>query len=288
VREESERISLTVNGTLYSTFNQIPFGTELMQRLMNVFSWHMRLPKEVLLGDRIDILAVKRYVYDEFIGYGKIETAIYRQKTRTLSAIFFQSKDKKYRGFFDEKGKSLEKEFAISPVYETFATSDQKWRLHPVRKIPMRHNGIDYRGTIGTEFFSIADGEVIEKRFDVNVGNMIRVLHKYGVHSEYFHADSLAENVTVGSRVKRGQLLGTIGRTGRLCTGPHLHMGLYTMHGEKKKFIELTSLRNTLKSAPDIGGTHAVEFMQHQKAMIGRLMPAEPSLAAAVQTAVIE
>jgi murein DD-endopeptidase MepM/ murein hydrolase activator NlpD len=248
-----------------------------MQRMMNVFAWQMRMPQDVLPGDQIDMLAVKRYIYDEFIGFGPIKSAIYRQKTRTLTGIFFQSKDNKIQGFFDENGKSIEKEFAISPVKETFATSNQKLRLHPVRKIRMRHNGVDYRGAVGTKFYSIADGEIIEKRFDINVGNMIRVLHKYGVHSEYFHADSLADNVHVGQRVKRGQFLGTIGRTGRLCTGPHLHMGLYTMHGDKKKFIELVSLRKMLKSAPDLIGTYAAEFIQHKQTMLARLK--DPGLA---------
>lgn len=271
VTETIERVDLTVGATLYQTFTQIPFGTDVMQRLMGIFSWQLRMPQDVLPGDEIQLLVVKRYIYDDFIGFGKIQTAIYRQKTRTLAGIFFTSKDKKIHGFFDENGKSLEKEFAVSPVYETTATSNQKWRMHPVRKIRMRHNGVDYRGAIGTEFFSIADGEVIEKRFDVNVGNMIRVLHKYGVHSEYFHADSLADNISVGSRVRRGQLLGTIGRTGRLCTGPHLHMGLYTMNGNKKKFIELSSLRSKLKPAPDVTSAYLAEFALHQKTLLAKL-----------------
>ncbi len=271
VSEKIEVVRITVGSTLYQSFNQLPFGTDLMQRLMGVFAWQMKMPKEVLPGDEIEILVVKKYIYDDLVGFGQIESAVYRQKTRTLTAIYFRSSDKKVRGYFDENGKSLEREFAVSPVKETTATSNQKLRFHPVRKIRLRHNGIDFRGAVGTPFYSIADGEVIEKRYDRNVGNMIRVLHKYGVHSEYFHADSLAENINVGQRVKRGQFLGTIGRTGRLCTGPHLHMGLYTAQGEKKTFIDLLSLRNKLKPAPDVAGGYLTEFRTHKVAMLAQL-----------------
>lgn len=262
--EKQETIRLLVKGTLYETFNSLPFGTELMQRLMEVFAWQMNMPKEVDNNDSIEILVTKKYALGEFISYGKIHSVYYHQKMKSLFAINFSSSDEKIRGFFDENGKSLEKEFAYSPVYETTATSSQQWRMHPIRKVRIRHNGIDYRGPIGTNFFSIADGEVIEKRFDKNVGNMIRVRHKYGVHSEYFHADTL-ENLAVGSKVKRGQKLGTIGRTGRLCTGPHLHMGLYKLKGEKRQYIELSSLKNILKSAPDINAKYLTEFNQFQK-----------------------
>lgn len=226
------------------------------------------MPEEVAHNDQIELLVKKKFVDNEFIGYGNIESVYYRQQSRTLFAARFVSQDQKIMGFFDEAGVSLEREFLSSPVHEATATSDQKWRFHPVRKMRIRHNGIDYRGTIGTDFFSIADGEVIEKRFDKNVGNMIRVRHKYGVHSEYFHADSLSNQISVGSRVKRGQKLGAIGRTGRLCTGPHLHMGLYKMHGEKRKYIELSSLRNVLKPAQGISQSYMAEYKQHVSSLV--------------------
>lgn len=267
IKEELAVVELTVDGTLYQTFNQIPFGNELMQRFMGVFFWQMRMPQDVTSGDLIKIVATKKYVQDTFIGFGNIETVTYRQNNKNRFAIYFVAKDQSIRGFFDENGRSLEKEFAYSPVQETTATSNQKWRMHPILKTRIRHNGIDYRGPIGTKIYSIADGEIIEKRFDRNVGNMLRIRHKYGIHSEYFHADTLVEKLKVGSRVKRGQLIGTIGRTGRLCTGPHLHMGLYKMQGHQRKYIELSSLRNILKKAPDLPARYLVEFRQRKEAM---------------------
>lgn len=280
VTEERALIELTVKGTLYQTFNELRYGNELMQRLIGIFPWHLRMPEDVADGDKIEIFAVKKYALGEFIGYGKIQSVYYRQAARTHFATFFVSQDQKIQGFFDEHGISLEKEFAYSPVFETTATSSQNARMHPIRKIRIAHNGIDYRGTIGTPFFSIADGEVIEKRYDKNVGNMIRIRHKYGVHSEYFHADSLEKNLDVGSRVKRGQKLGGIGRTGRLCTGPHLHMGLYKMIGERRSYIKLSSLAKIIKPAPNIDAAHRAEFDSHVKQLIAMMRTQQNSMVA--------
>lgn len=271
INEEQASIKLELKGTLYNTFSQLPFGAELMQRFMQIFAWKLRMPEDIAQGDELELVVKKKYVDNELVGYGSILLASIKQKSLSHTAFYFESNDKKVKGFFDEKGKSLEKEFAASPVFEGTATSDQKWRFHPVRKMRIRHNGIDYRGTIGTPFFSIADGEVVEKRFDKNVGNMIRIKHKYGVYSEYFHADSLNDQLSEGSVVRRGQKLGTIGRTGRLCTGPHLHMGLYRKQGEKRKFIELSSLKNTLKPAAAILPAYMAEFNQHKETVIASL-----------------
>lgn len=269
-REEEAYVKVSVDNTLYQSFKSLPFGNELMQRLMHVFAWRMRMPEHVTKNDSIEIIVNKLFAEGEFIGYTKIKAVIYQQPHRTLKAFYFKSKDKKIKGYYDQDGRSLEKEILTLPIENTIATSHQAFRLHPVIKSRIRHNGIDFRGSIGTEFFSIADGVVIEKRFDENVGNMIRIRHKDGIHSEYFHADSLVKSINVGDKVKRGQIIGAIGRTGRLCTGPHLHLGLYLMRGEEKKFIDFKSLRKKLSDMPRLNDSYMTEFnnMTNKKLMV--------------------
>ncbi len=268
ITTKMQYFSLNLDSTLYKTFKALPFGEELMQQFITIFSWQMDLPKSVLRSDKIEILVEERYNNGEFIGYGKIKMAKYIQANRVLEAFYFESLDKKHLGLFDGLGRSLEKEFLLSPVHEAFATSEQKWRMHPVRKIRVRHNGIDFRGVVGTPFFAIGNGVVTEKRFDKNVGHMMRIKHDYGVYSEYFHANDLKENLKEGSLVKRGQVIGSIGRTGRLCTGPHLHLGIYKMHKEKRKYIDLLSLRKVLKQRQPLANTYLLEFEQNKKELL--------------------
>ena len=260
-----ELVNITIKDTLFGSFASLPFGNELMQGVLNILTWRMKMPEQVAKDDKIQILVNSKYANNKFLAYGTIQALVYTQANQKINAFYFVSQDKKVKGYYDERGISLEKEFLSSPVSNAVATSNQQQRFHPVYKTRMRHNGTDYRGTIGTEFFSIADGEIIEKRFDKNVGHMIRIRHKYGVHSEYFHADSLVINLDVGSRVKRGQKIGEIGRTGLLCTGPHLHMGLYKLDGEKRKYLELSSLRKQLADQPSLNDHYLAEFSKITK-----------------------
>lgn len=271
VKKKIGKYLLEIKKTLYDTFMSRPFGNELMDRFMTVFAWQMQMPKEVNKRDVIEILAEEKYIDDKFIGYGNIKAAKYIKPQKIYEAYYFESKDGKVKGFFNEEGKSLEKEFLASPVLETTSTSSKKWRFHPVRKIRIKHNGTDYRGTIGTPFFALADGVVTEKMYDKNAGNMIRIRHKYGVYSEYFHADKIVESLKEGSKVYRGQEIGYIGNTGRLCTGPHLHLGLYTMQGEKKKFIDLSSLRNIAKNEKSLDKIYFSEFNMEKNVYLALL-----------------
>ncbi len=86
------------------------------------------------------------------------------------------------------------------------------------------HTGLDYAGKIGTPIKAPADGKVVlAGKFFFN-GNTIFLDHGQGLISVYIHMNErLAKQ---GQFVKQGDVIGTIGQTGR-STGPHLHWGVY-------------------------------------------------------------
>lgn len=86
------------------------------------------------------------------------------------------------------------------------------------------HNGIDFRATIGTGVFAIADGIVRAAKVDgaglfAGYGRYVIIEHN-GFCSLYAHLDSY--NLSPGQQVKAGELIGFSGNTGD-STGPHLH-----------------------------------------------------------------
>ncbi len=86
------------------------------------------------------------------------------------------------------------------------------------------HSGVDIAAPTGTPVAACADGVVSLTHPDMfYTGMTVMVDHGHGLASVYVHLDSIA--VTEGEAVARGQVLGTVGRTGR-ATGPHLHWGL--------------------------------------------------------------
>lgn len=84
------------------------------------------------------------------------------------------------------------------------------------------HSGIDYTAERGTPVVAANSGRVALVAEYFFPGRLVAVDHGLGLYTLYFHLDSVA--VTDGELVDRGQILGTVGATGR-ATGPHLHFG---------------------------------------------------------------
>jgi murein DD-endopeptidase MepM/ murein hydrolase activator NlpD len=113
----------------------------------------------------------------------------------------------------------------LSPPVEGCVTSPfGVKRLHNGKPTGEFHGGVDQRTPAGEEIRAIADGKIIfAKQFNV-LGNAVGIDHGQGLGSMFLHMTKLA--VTVGALVKKGDVLGYAGSTGR-STGPHLHWVLY-------------------------------------------------------------
>jgi murein DD-endopeptidase MepM/ murein hydrolase activator NlpD len=85
------------------------------------------------------------------------------------------------------------------------------------------HSGLDIAATIGTPVFAAKDGMVTKTAEFFFNGNSIFIDHGQGLVTNYCHLDSI--KVQEGQMVRRGQLIGTVGKTGRV-TGPHLHWSI--------------------------------------------------------------
>ncbi len=93
-------------------------------------------------------------------------------------------------------------------------------RVDPFTGLPMLHAGIDFSANIGSRVSSTADGLVIFSGVDGAYGKCVKIDHGNGIVTQYAHLSKT--EVSVGDRVKRGQVVGAVGNTGR-STGPHLH-----------------------------------------------------------------
>jgi murein DD-endopeptidase MepM/ murein hydrolase activator NlpD len=88
-------------------------------------------------------------------------------------------------------------------------------------KVQTRHLGIDLDGEIGMPIYAANDGVVRMARDCFAAGNAVLLSHGAGLFTSYFHLSKF--EVKVGQRVKKGQIIGLVGKTGRV-TGPHLHL----------------------------------------------------------------
>ena len=113
---------------------------------------------------------------------------------------------------------------AIFPLKETeikYISSYFGYRPDPIYKISKFHSGMDFSSTLGTEVYATGDGVVFDvERNNWGYGNMVIIDHGYGYKTRYAHLKKSA--VRKGQKVKRGQLIGYIGNSGKT-TGVHLH-----------------------------------------------------------------
>lgn len=95
------------------------------------------------------------------------------------------------------------------------------YRIHPIYKVRKLHTGTDFSAPTGTPIYATGDGKVSTyKRSRAGYGNHIVIDHGYGYQTLYAHMSKV--DVKRGQKVKRGDVIGYIGSSGR-STAPHLH-----------------------------------------------------------------
>lgn len=92
------------------------------------------------------------------------------------------------------------------------------------------HDGQDFAAPAGTPIYAPADGTVKRSFWNEGGGNVLEIVHNNGILTGYAHAQRFI--VKAGDAVKQGQLIGYVGSTGSLVTGPHLHF--YAEQGGRK------------------------------------------------------
>jgi len=120
---------------------------------------------------------------------------------------------------FLAKSRVLSSTPSIAPV-RGILTDGFGGRSDPFTREPGQHAAIDISSANGQPVRAPADGIVVKAEWANGYGNVIYISHGYGYSTRYGHLSSFATRP--GQRVKRGEVIGYVGSTGR-STGPHLH-----------------------------------------------------------------
>ncbi|MCX6233398.1 MAG: M23 family metallopeptidase [Bacteroidetes bacterium] len=165
--------------------------------------------------------------YSQLMGFSNSDIIIQtsRKLDEITSQLYVQSKS------FDEvfnMAKNKETMLASIPAIQPISNKDLKrlssyfgYRTDPIYKVQKFHNGLDFTAPTGTKVYTTGDGtvaEVIKSRS--GFGNTIVIDHGFGYQTHYCHLSRF--NVTQGQQVKRGQVIGYVGNSGK-STAPHLH-----------------------------------------------------------------
>ena len=116
------------------------------------------------------------------------------------------------------------------PTYSLQITSNFGVRRNPVTGRNQFHDAVDFAGKLGDKIYATANGTIITIKFHNYRGKYIEINHKYSYQTLYAHLNDIF--VKEGQEVKKGDLIGTMGRTGRI-TGTNLHYAV-TKNGRKE------------------------------------------------------
>ncbi len=124
-------------------------------------------------------------------------------------------------------------------------------RYHPILKRYRPHHGTDFGAKRGTPLLAVNSGKVTFAGRKGGYGKVVKIKHAGGYESLYAHQSRI--RVKRGQHVKKGQIIGYVGSTGR-STGPHLHLGMKKngrwinpMRVLRKKSIKTTILKKFTK-----------------------------------------
>ena len=154
------------------------------------------------------------------------ELAILEMDVEKLSReVNFEMKS--YKSIYDEVQKNIHRIIripSIRPVEGGYLNSTFGYRNDPIDNVKRFHHGQDITVRSGSPVFAPADGEIKRAYYVGGFGNHIKIDHGLGYTTLFAHLSKL--NVKHGQQVKRGDIIGLSGNTGR-STAPHLH---YEIH----------------------------------------------------------
>lgn len=129
-------------------------------------------------------------------------------------------------GWFDDQGRRLGGTALANPRPDARQSSPFGTRRYYGRKSGGGfHNGIDFEGKTGEPIYAAADGVINHQGWYFNYGRTVKVSHTDNFETLYAHMSRFAEGIGPGTRVRKGDLIGYVGSTGR-STGAHLHFSV--------------------------------------------------------------
>jgi murein DD-endopeptidase MepM/ murein hydrolase activator NlpD len=225
---EVKAVGGVVESSLFEDGQKLGLSSSLLSQLADIFSWDIDFDREIQQGDTFKLL------YEVRTQKGKEEKRSFRilaaeliNSGRKHFAVYFEKKQGQ-GNYYDLYGQSLARAFLRFPLeFSRISSTFSEARYHPILKEERPHHGVDFAAARGTPVRAIADGAIQYAGWRRGgYGRTIEVLHSSEYGSRYAHLQRLARGIRNGTRVKRGQIIGFVGSSGRT-TGPHLHFELY-------------------------------------------------------------
>lgn len=215
-----EYAEVTINNSLWVDLQNSGVTPLLALTLSDIYAWSIDF-FGLQRGDSFKALYEVLSYKGEILDIGNVKYAVFNHSGNEYQSYHYVLDDKGNE-YWNEKGESMRKAFLKAPLnYKRISSGFTYARRHPITRKVQPHTGIDYAAPTGTPVVSIGDGVVVERAYKGAGGNTVKIKHNSVYTSAYLHLSKYGKGISVGTRVKQGQIIGYVGSTGR-STGPHL------------------------------------------------------------------
>ena len=224
VQTRTNRIQGEITSSLWNAIVDQDGDPNLANELSEIFAWTIDF-FGIQKGDAFNVIYEELLVEGQKIGLGKVKAALFNHINEDYYAFYYIQDS--VGDYFDDEGGSLRRAFLKAPLrFKRISSRYSNSRLHPVLKIRRPHRGIDYAAAVGTPVHSVGDGTVVQKNRTREGGNTIKIKHNGTYSTRYLHLSRYAKGMKVGRKVRQGELIAYVGKTG-LVSGPHLDFRFY-------------------------------------------------------------
>lgn len=246
--------SATIRSSLFAAADAAGLPDAIAMQVARIFSTDIDFHVDLRKGDHFSVVYEMVYEAGELVAPGRILAAQFVNDGREYHAILFKDEEG-IDGYYSLDGSNRAKAFLRSPVEFSRVSSGFGGRVHPIFKNWRAHTGVDFAAPHGTRVLAAADGIVLAAGSRGGYGNAVEVKHGGAVTTLYAHLSGFASGVRTGARVRQGEPVGYVGRTG-FATGPHLHYE-FKMAG-----IHQDPMRVALPKAEPVAARLRSQFLQ--------------------------
>lgn len=245
-----------INSSLVELAKSINIPREVLADAVKILSGRHNLAETIQRRDRFSVLYEE--VFDKNnkkIGTPKILFASIKGVKNNIKAYRYSPGGKDGAAdYYDETGNPYRSSITNRPLKGRFKiTSGFGYRTHPILKRRILHTGNDFGAPTGTPIYAAGDGVITQIGRYGGYGNYIKIKHDAMYETAYGHLSKYAGGMNKLKKVRKGDLIGYVGSTGR-STGSHLHFELI------KRGIQVNSEKERLPSGRKLAGKDGTDY----------------------------
>jgi murein DD-endopeptidase MepM/ murein hydrolase activator NlpD len=211
----------TIRSSLFEAGTAAGIADRITMDLAGIFEWDVDFIQDVRQGDRFTVIYEELWRDGIKLRDGQIVAAEFVNQGKQFRAARFRDPSGR-ADYYTPDGRSVRRAFIRAPLNFTRISSNfNPNRRHPVLNTIRAHRGVDYAAPTGTPIRAAGEGKVLFRGVQGGYGNTVVIQHGGNITTLYGHMSRFG-NARVGARVKQGDTIGYVGKTG-LATGPHLH-----------------------------------------------------------------